>query len=107
MLFLTYWKLNENITIEERSRVTRSIMESDAFPPENVTIIRWDATPDGWGILVAEAESAGAIARTLNLWRMRSPGFFEMTKTAPAQPVPDALAGIAEMLERAQAVHPV
>lgn len=106
MLFLTYWKLNEDIPMEERHRITREVMESGDFPPDGITIVRWDTTPDGWGITVVEAESAAAITRTLALWRMRCPGFFEVTKTAPAQPVREALDDLAEALGQQQVARP-
>ena len=55
MLFLTYWELNEGMSVEERQQVAQKLTSSGLFPPKGVNIIRWDGTPDGWGILVAEA----------------------------------------------------
>lgn len=99
MLFLTYWELNENTPVEERQAAARHLVDSGAFPPENVRVLRWDAAPDGWGILLAEAESASDYFRALNVWRAAQPGFFKCTKTAPALPVEEAIANTQEMLE--------
>lgn len=107
MLFLTYWELNENMSVEERNKIATGLMESGAFPPEGVDIIRWDATPDGWGIVLAEAETAAAMNRAINLWRMSGAGFFKMTKTAPAQPAREVIEEFAELLEGQEVTQPV
>jgi len=99
MLFVTYWELNENMSVEQRLQIAEKLTSSGLFPPKNVNIIRWDATPDGWGILIAEAESASDIADSLNMWRAAGAGFFKQTKTAPATPVQEALAGTTELLK--------
>lgn len=98
MLFLTHWKLNEDMSVEERQEVAERLTSSGLFPPDDVEIIRWDGTPDGWGVLVAEAESAEAIGKAVNMWRAGGDGFFEETVTAPALPVRDALRSTEEML---------
>lgn len=98
MLFLTYWELNENMPIEQRQPVVGKLTSSGLFPPENVEIIRWDTTPDGWGILIAEAESAADISRAINMWRAAGAGFFKATRTAPAIPVQEAVANTEELL---------
>jgi hypothetical protein len=87
MLFLTYWELNEDMSVEERQQVAGKLTSSGLFPPEGVNIIRWDSTPDGWGILLAEAESAADIADAINMWRAAGTGFFKSTRTAPAEPL--------------------
>jgi hypothetical protein len=92
MLFLTYWELNEEIPYGERMRIAKRLTESDLFPPKNVKMIRWDSTPDGWGITVFEAPDASAVLHALNLWRAAAPGFFKCTKTAPAAPAQETIA---------------
>lgn len=99
MLFLTYWKLNEDMSVEERQEVAQRLTSSGLFPPEDVEIIRWDGTPDGWGIVIAEAESADAMGRMINMWRVAGDGFFEKTITAPAQPVQEALENTQELID--------
>jgi hypothetical protein len=99
MLFLTYWELNEDMSVEERQQVAQKLTSSGLFPPKGVNILRWDATPDGWGVLVAEAESAADIAQAINMWRAAGAGFFKFTRTAPAEPVQEALAGTDELLK--------
>ena len=98
MIFITYWELNEGMSVRERQEVATTLVESGTFPPENVEILRWDSTPDGWGILVTEAESAEDVARAVNMWRAPAAGFFETTRTAPAQPVQDVLEQTEELL---------
>jgi hypothetical protein len=99
MLFLTYWELNENMSDAERAQVAQKLTSSGLFPPPGVNIIRWDATPDGWGILLAEAESVADINRGIGMWRVAGAGFFKSTRTAPAQPVTEALAQTGELLQ--------
>ena len=99
MLILTYWELNENMPVEERLKVGQKLMSSKMFPPNGFNILRWDITPDSWGILLAEAESADVVAEALNLWRTAGSGFFKIAKTAPARPVPEAIAQGAELLK--------
>lgn len=98
MLFVTYWKLSEDMSLEERQEVASGLVESGEFPPDDVEIIRWDATPDGWGVLICEADSAAAVGRAVNMWRVPAAGFFEETRTAPAQPVADAMAETERLL---------
>lgn len=102
MLFVTYWELNEDMSAEERQEIATKLTGSGLFPPDNVNILRWDTTPDGWGILLAEADSAAAISDALFLWRAAGAGFFKSTKTAPAEPVQEALPRFGEMLQKLQ-----
>ena len=99
MLFVTYWELNENMSVEERSQIAQKLTASELFPPEGVNIIRWDATPDGWGILITEAESAADVFHAINTWRSAGAGFFKSTKTAPAMPVEETIPIGAEILK--------
>jgi hypothetical protein len=92
MLFLTYWEVNEAMPYSERMRVAKRLTESDVFPPKNVEMIRWDSTPDGWGITVFDAPEASDVLHALNLWRAAAPGFFKCTKTAPAAQALDTIA---------------
>jgi hypothetical protein len=100
MLFVTVWELNENNAIAANVGAAQKLTEAGLFPPAGVEILRWDATPDGWGVLIVEAESAGAMEATLTLWRAAVPGFFKMTKTAPASPVQETVGRTAELLAR-------
>jgi len=99
MLFLTYWELNEDMSIEERQQIAEKLTSSGLFPPEKVNIIRWDGTPDGWGILLAEAESAADIGRAIAMWRAAGAGFFKSTRTAPAQTIQELLVEQGELLK--------
>jgi hypothetical protein len=99
MLFITYWELNENMPAEERLRAAGRLTGSGLFPSQDVNVLRWDATPDGWGILVFEAETAAAANRAINLWRSAGAGFFKSTRTAPAIPVQEAIQVGGEILQ--------
>ncbi len=99
MLFLIHWELNEAMSVEERLQVAQKLTESGLFPPDGVTILRWDGTPDGWGILLLEAEHAAAVDHALTLWRAAGAGFFKATKTAPAMPIHEAIPHVAELLK--------
>lgn len=104
MLFLTYWELNEAMSVEERLQVAQKLTSSGLFPPKGVNIIRWDVTPDAWGILLAEAESAADIDKAIFMWRAAGAGFFKSTKTAPAQPIQEALPQQGELLKTLSSV---
>jgi hypothetical protein len=97
MLFLTYWELNENMAEEERGQVGQKVTSNGLFPPTGVKVVRWDGTPDGWGILLLEADSAADVFRALDVWRASGAGFFKLTKTAPALPVQELMPLAAEI----------
>jgi hypothetical protein len=100
MLFITYWELNENLAVSETLQAANKLTSSGLFPPENVQILRWDVTPDNWGILLVEADSAQAVNDAISMWRATTAGFFKFTKTAPALPVQEAIPSGAKILER-------
>lgn len=102
MLFLTYWKLNEGISARETNEIATRLTSEGLFPPEGTEIIRWDATPDGWGIVLWEADDYVSVNSGLNMWRAAAgeTAFFEKTMTAPAAPVEEVIPAQAEMLDR-------
>lgn len=99
MLFITYWELNENVAVQDTLQAADKLTSSGLFPPANVQILRWDVTPDNWGILLAESDSAQAINDALGMWRAAVPGFFKVTKTSSALPVQEAIPASAKMLQ--------
>jgi hypothetical protein len=56
-------------------------------------------TPDGWGVLVAEAESSAVIDKAVNSWRVAGTGFFKFTRTASVQPCQEAIEQRTELLK--------
>ncbi|MDH3318109.1 MAG: DUF3303 domain-containing protein [Betaproteobacteria bacterium] len=92
MLFLTYWELNENMPEGDRHKFVQKIMSSGLFPPKGVEVIRWDITPDGWGIVICEQQSATDVVKSLDMWRMAEGGFFKSTKTAPIISIQESMA---------------
>ncbi|WP_137285772.1 DUF3303 domain-containing protein [Halorussus salinisoli] len=101
MLFLTYWKVNESMPVEDRNEIAMELTREQQFPPDGVELVRWDGTPDGWGIALMEADDFAAVNNALNMWRTAAgtSAFFEETKTAPAAPTEDIIAQQAAMLE--------
>ena len=97
MLFLTYWELNENMSDAERLQIADKLTSLGLFPPEGVNIIRWDGTPDAWGIVLLEADTAADAFRTIDVGRGAGAGFFKLTKTAPAMPIQDIIPITAEI----------
>lgn len=91
MLFLVHWELNENIALEERLRTTRRLTATGLFPAKGVQVLRWDVTPDAWGIALLAANSAADVIVAVETWRAALPGFFRSTRTAPVVPVEDML----------------
>ncbi len=87
MLFVGYWELNETTPAAERLVTAQKVLASGLFPGKNVKLLRWDATPDMWGIAVFEAETAADAQQFLDVWRFALPGFFKKTRLATAMPV--------------------
>jgi hypothetical protein len=100
MLFIIYWELNENVALQETIQAANKLTSAGIFPPENVQLLRWDVTPDNWGTLIVESDSTQAVSDALSLWRAAIPGFFKLTKTAPALPVQEALPGTGKLLQK-------
>jgi len=74
-------------------------MAKGLFPGKNVTILRWDITPGGWGGTISEAESAIDVGRSIDVWRAAVPGFFKTIKVSPAVPIMEAIPALVETLE--------
>jgi Protein of unknown function (DUF3303) len=100
MLYVLYWELNENMPVEERLKIAQKLTSSGLFPPKGVKVIRWDMTPDLWGISIIEADNSWDVFSTVSMWRSASPGFFRMTKLAPAMPVQEVMPREGELLKK-------
>ena len=99
MLFVTYWELNENMASQDTLEAANKLTSSGLFPPQDVQILRWDVTPDNWGILIVESDSAQAVNDALGMWRASVPGFFKVTKTSPAVPVQEGIPELGKLLQ--------
>lgn len=99
MLFLAYWELNENVSEQARSEGAQKIMSGGLFPPQGVNVLRWDGTPDGWGVLLLEAEKAEDVFRAIAIWRSAVPGFFKSIKTSPAMPIQEIIPLVNEVTQ--------
>ena len=105
-LYLWYWELNENMPSAERLKVAKELTSSGLFPPEGVNVLRFDVTPDNWGITVLEADNAEDVFKAINVWRAAKEGFFNTVKVSPAMPVKEIMplnASILEALNKARA----
>ena len=99
MLFISYYELSEEGNVAERLQAAQKIMAKGLYPPKGVNVLRWDVTPDGWGIVVAETDSVAALNDAIGVWRAASPGFFKMIKTSPAMPVQEAIPSSVALLQ--------
>lgn len=100
MLYVLYWEVNENMPVEERLQIAQKLTSSGMFPPKGVNVVRWDMTPDLWGIAIVEAENAWDVFSAVGMWRSMRPGFFKMTKLAPAMPVQEVMPREGELLKK-------
>lgn len=92
MLFLCYWELNENMSVLDHLKIGKMLTESGLFPPDDVELIRFDMTPDYWGVTIFKAESAEAAFKLVEVWRMAGTGIFKKMNVSPALTVMDAKA---------------
>lgn len=99
MLFITYWELDEAMSETERMEAASKL--SQIGPPEGIKLLRWDVTPDNWGIMIYEAENTVAIAKNFTLWRTKA-GFFKYIKTSPLTPVEELMPQLAAYLQSLQ-----
>jgi hypothetical protein len=98
MLFACYWELNEGMSAEQRLAIAQKLMSS-GLATKNVKVLRFDETPDLWGITLFEAESAADVGHFVNVWRAAGPGFFKVTRTAPLIPVQEVMEQGAQLLK--------
>ena len=89
MLFVTYWELNEGMSQKEKIDVAMRLaaLHDDSTRKS----VRWDITPDNWGVSIFEAETAADVIGLFDMWRAAAPGFFKLTKTAPAMTVEESM----------------
>ena len=102
MLFLCYWELNENIAVIDHLKVGKMLTESGLFPPEDVELIRFDMTPDYWGVTIFKADSAEAAFNIVEVWRIAGTGLFKKMNLSPALPVMDAKALAGKLYQTVQ-----
>lgn len=58
MLFISYRELREDHSIEERAEALEEQGLVDNTLGRDFEVLRWDATPANWGIIVFEADDA-------------------------------------------------
>ncbi len=100
MLFLIYWELNEDIDAMARLQAAEKLTAAGLFPPQNVEILRFDTTPDLWGVTLVEAGDVEGVSNVINSWRIACPGIFKSTKISPARPVQEAMEAAAELIKK-------
>lgn len=100
MLFLIYWELNEETDALARLKAAEKLTAAELFPPQNVEVLRFDTTPDLWGVTLVEADDVGSVSNVINSWRIACPGIFKSTKISPARPVQEAMESAAELIKK-------
>ena len=95
MLFISYWELNENMSENDRLQTAQKLIKAI---PSDIKILRWDVTPDAWGITVFEAEKPIDAFKFFALWRTKA-GFFKTVKTSPAIPAEEVISQMGEYLK--------
>ncbi len=99
MLFLCYIETNENISPQEMVPYQEKAIQAGALEPEGIKIIRFDGTPDNWGVITMEADSAVAVHRFIDTLRAALPGLIKNIKTSPALSVDEATQLEAEIVK--------
>lgn len=105
MLYIMYWRLNENMSEKERALAAHKLRVSRLFPPKGVILIREDITPDLWGVTIMEAETPKDLFEAINIWRAAAPGFFKTTRVSPAMPLQEYASIHTEMLKKIAAAQ--
>jgi hypothetical protein len=98
-MFLTYWEVSESIDPHEAARIVGRVLSSGLFPGKGVKILRFDETPDNWGVILFEAETAADVMMAVDVWRKAGAGFFKTTKTAPVVPLEEYMPVGQKLLE--------
>lgn len=99
MLFVSYWELRGDQSVEERAQALEEQGLMEKANASDLEIIRWDITAAGWGVIIFEADSASDIHEAFDLWRARQP-WFEEVKVAPATPVDERRESINAVLSQ-------
>ena len=100
MLFLMYWELNEEISGSARLNAVEKLKTAGLFPPENIEVLRFDVTPDYWGITLVNADTVADVSDFINMWRTACPGIFKITKISPARPIQESLVSANELIKK-------
>ena len=99
MLFLCYLEVNDNKSPQEMEPYMQKALQAGILEPEGIKIIRFDGTPDNWGVITMEADSAMAVERFITTLRAAFPGYFKNFKTSSALSVDEATQLEAEILK--------
>ena len=99
MLFLSYWELNENLTVKDIVKVATELMEKNLWPAEGTEILGFYTTTEVpiWGITIEEAESVESVLKGAAAWTNTKPGFFKVLRVSPAMTAEEAIRVIMEM----------
>jgi len=88
MMFITYWEINPDFDPAELAEIAQELIRTKMYPAEGVTSHAfYISASDHWGIGIDEADSAEALARNVNMWRISKPGFIKSMKSTPAMEV--------------------
>ena len=96
MLFMTYWRLNENLDPKIICKVADKLMKEGKYPPEGVELKAHYFGPSNWGVAVFEADSHEAAFKEVAIWRNECPGIFESVELSIAIPTTDTIKWVLE-----------
>ena len=65
-------------------------------------MLRFDVTPDFWGVTLFNADAVSDVSDFVNMWRIACPGIFKTTKVSPARPVQESLPSMSELIQKIQ-----
>lgn len=98
MLFIAYWELRDDQSIEERAAAIEEQGLLELTLDGDFEVLRWDVTPANWGIIVIEADDVKTVDKAFSRWRAKQP-WFQKVKVGPAQPATDRIEMLGEVLE--------
>lgn len=97
MLFIGYYRLADDVEMDEVIEAAQELTESEMWPPDGMEIIRWDTTVNKWGVTIFEADDYETVNRAWEMWRASVPGMSVEEQTAPAAPVEESLEQMAAL----------
>lgn len=102
MLFVSYWKLNQDMPLGDLVKARDTLMVQKLFPARGLTVHQFVITPSHWGVTIFSADKAEDVVNAFAQWRSTYPGFFESVSVEPAMAVVEAFPLLGEALSRVQ-----
>ncbi len=84
MLFVAFWKISKDVTVQDTAKTGMKLLEKGMAPPKGVKLLRWLLLPGGRGVTIVEADNADALLMEWMVWINEYPGMFEYYEISPA-----------------------